>query len=88
MYFMLLIACSKPASPPATPALERLMAVLDQNGDHVLSETEFREIAHPDLGFAQADRDGNQSINVHELELLIRSRSPLLRTHQDPGLSR
>ncbi len=88
---MLVIACADTPEPPpepvATPAVVRLMGVLDQDRDGVLSKLEFREVAHPDLAFARVDTSGDGRVDARELEVLVRTRSPVLSNHKDPGVS-
>ncbi len=79
---ILLMLCCSDETPREPDASSRLMEVLDQDGDSALSPAEFARVAHPDQSFESADTNGDQSIDIDELEQLLLQESPLLENHR------
>jgi hypothetical protein len=73
-----------PAPPAATPAVARLLAVLDGNGDGVLGAEELAKRAHPGLAWTTYDADGSGSIDAAELGVILREVTPLSDDHRGP----
>lgn len=69
-------------SPP-----RRLMAVLDQDGDALLSPGEFERVAHPGRSLADHDLDGNALLDAAELRVMLQTVSPLLPDYRGAGLN-
>ena len=78
---LLLLGCSD-ESPREPSASSRLMEVLDQDGDDVLSAAEFTRVAHPDQSFESFDTNSDQVIDIDELKSLLLQESPLLKNHR------
>ena len=77
-------APTAPARPVATPAVARLLAVLDGNGDGVLGPDELAKRAHPGLAWKTYDADGSGSIDAAELGVILREVTPLSDDHRGP----
>jgi hypothetical protein len=92
LWSVLLLACggeTTPATPAAAtpaagPAVVRLLAVLDGNGDGVLGPDELAKRAHPGLAWKTYDADGSGSIDAGELAVILREVTPLSDDHRGP----
>lgn len=84
-----LLACSGESVEPAGPALGdqaavELMAVLDTDGDGVLSADEFALRAEPGVQLETWDLDGDNAVSVGELRSGMWTNSPLIEGHAKP----
>jgi hypothetical protein len=77
---LLLSAC---ATPP-DPAVERLLAVLDRDGDGVLDAAELDAQASPTLDWHAWDRDKDERIGPHELAAILVDVNPILTWRRTP----
>ncbi len=76
----------EPVEPfEARTASERLLAVLDQDGDGALSPAEVELVAHKKVHFADFDGDSSGDLDPEELRLLVTSTSPLLPGYRGRG---
>lgn len=64
-------------SPPGSAAANDFVQRVDQNGNGVIDEAEYRRVGDGELAFVHVDADGNGVLEPWEVDVLLRSVSPL-----------
>jgi Ca2+-binding EF-hand superfamily protein len=85
IWMFALLACKE--SQP-TPMGDRMMPLLDRNGDATVDFYEFMDSAYPGEDFTEYDLDRDGVINVNELDTILRETSPTNWQQEGRGVLR
>ena len=95
VFSVVLFSCASQPEEAAAPAppgpkvlqttpQERLMVVLDEDGNGVLNDAELKRFA-PNLPLRDTDTNGDGVVDTKELRLILDTKSPLREKHRGRG---
>ncbi len=64
-------------SPPGSAAAIDFLQRVDHDGNGVIDEAEYRRVGDGELAFVHVDADGNGVLEPWEVDVVLRSVSPL-----------